>query len=110
LPEVAAGNAELCRLARQLDPSRLTVHVSNRWKKHPHFEADDVLCVNAYPGVWDPRNPQRDPARSAELWREDLAELHRLYPDRPILVAEFGHPAFEGVFGTSAVSSRTVAL
>ncbi len=69
--EVAAGNAELVRLAKRLDPSRLAVHVSDHWREHPHFEADDVLCVNAYPswaGQW--KTPPEKAARSgARGWR-----------------------------------------
>lgn len=105
-PEVAAGNSELVRLAKSLDPTRLAVHVSDHWtsaspvepREHPQFEPDDVACVNAYPS-WSGR--ARDPgyqlASSGRFWRENLARLHSKYPGKPILVTEFGYPSLEGV-------------
>ncbi len=99
-PEVAAGNRELVRLAKQLDPSRLAVHVSDHWQQHPNFEADDVLCVNAYPSVWAlQQDPTYDLAQSTVFWRDQLAALHAQYPDKPILVTEFGAMSFHGVRG-----------
>jgi len=98
-PEVAAGNAHLIRVAREADPTRLAVHVSNHWRDQPHFEEDDVLCVNGYPTL-DRRGLAGDSgydlAESTVWWCDGLAELHARYPDRPILVAEFGYAALEG--------------
>jgi GNAT superfamily N-acetyltransferase len=121
-PEVAAGNATLVKLARALDPMRLAVHVSNRWRAgqsarygaqyeadaaavagggaETQFREDDVICVNAYPtlnrrGYAGERD--YDPALSTQFWREELARLSGKYPGKPILVAEFGHASFEGV-------------
>ncbi len=92
--EVAAGNAELVRLAKALDPTRPAVHVSMHWREHPHFEADDVICVNAYPS-WKGL-PAGDGA--ARFWREGLATLHEAHPGKPILVTELGHASLEGTF------------
>ena len=98
-PEVAAGNAHLIRVARELDPTRLAVHVSNHWREDPHFAEDDVLCVNGYPSL-NRRglggDPAYDLAASTAWWRDGLSELHARYPDKPILVAEFGYAALEG--------------
>ncbi len=101
-PEVAAGNATLVELARMLDPTRLAVHVSDHWREHPAFEADDVVCVNSYPSMGPLAadvHPDEtyDLAQSTAYWREELRVLHTLYPDKPILVTEFGHPSFHGV-------------
>ena len=83
-PEVVAGNEQLMRLARSLDPTRLAVHVSDHWNsghgRKDRFAQDDVLCVNSYP----------DPAAGAAYWAEELERLHRAYPGKPILVTEFG--------------------
>ena len=65
-PEVAAGNRELVLVARELDPTRLATHVSMKWWRDPHFEADDVVCVNAYP-AWRGRPADGGAGRS---WRE----------------------------------------
>lgn len=99
-PEVAAGNAELVRLAQDLDSTRLAVHVSDRWGAHPHFECDDVICVNGYP-TWSGgmAGPRGRFAESIRFWAEGLAGLHEQYPDKPILVTEFGYPCLEDVFG-----------
>ncbi len=92
--EVAAGNRELVALARELDPTRLAVHVSHHWQAAPNFEADDVICVNAYPSVYgryEQSDPAYDFAQSTTFWREGLARLHARYPTKPILVTEFGY-------------------
>ena len=101
-PEVAAGNRELVELAQALDPTRLAVHVSNHWRDEGDFQADDVICVNAYPSFDAHRETgvgAYDLARSTRFWRERLAALHERYPGKPILVSEFGHPALVGVRG-----------
>lgn len=103
--EVAEGNAELVRLAKQLDPSRLATHVSMKWNSAPRFEADDVCCVNSYP-TWYHHGMRKQfdftPAQGGAEWRRQLANLHEAYPDKPIFVTEFGHPAIEGTFGSMA--------
>jgi len=103
-PEVAEGNAALVRLAKSLDPTRLAVHVSDRWPQEPHFEEDDVICVNGYPSWgnrWRAEGPPYDFGESGRWWREHLAALHSQCPGRPILVTEFGYPCLDGVFGSA---------
>lgn len=99
-PEVVEGNGALVQWAKALDPSRLAVHVSDHWRQHPHFDHDDVICTNSYP-TWDGRGWKRRPDFDVEeatvSWREGLAQLHALYPDKPILISEFGYPAIQGV-------------
>ncbi|MCJ7550791.1 MAG: hypothetical protein MUQ30_14045, partial [Anaerolineae bacterium] len=99
-PEVASGNATLVRMVRDLDPTRLAVHVSNHWRKHPSFADDDVICVNAYPSVGAIVNGARidyDLSAASDFWRSGLAELHRHFPGKPILVTEFGYVSFHDV-------------
>ena len=97
--EVRESNNELIRKARALDPTRLCVHVSNRWMSHPSFDEDDVICVNAYPSL-DIKDrghvPGSDSKDAAEFWRTELAKLHQAYPSKPILVTEFGYCSFAG--------------
>ncbi|MBN1579421.1 MAG: GNAT family N-acetyltransferase [Anaerolineae bacterium] len=101
-PEVAEGNRRLVRFARERDPTRLAVHVSDRWQQHPHFDQDDVICVNSYPSL-DRRGFKGDItydwSESTRIWREGLQTLHEQYPRKPILVTEFGYASFEGVSG-----------
>jgi len=98
---VRAGNDELIRLAKQLDPTRFVVHVSDEWRSVPHFPHDDVICVNGYPNVSPWEGPLTGPNEAAALWRAALVRLNALYPDKPILVSEFGHPSLLGETGGS---------
>lgn len=103
-PDVAESNRALIRRARELDPTRLCVHVSNHWTDHPNFNADDVICVNYYPSIdWAGRGhtPGFDLTRSAGSWRTHLAVLHRRYPSKPILITEFGYCSFAGTHGNA---------
>lgn len=103
LPEVVAGNDKLVRLAKALDPTRLAVHVSSHWLLgHPHFDEDDVICVNGYPTISNRgmlHMPEHTVAMSRQWWIDGLEDLHRRYPGKPILVTEFGLPALEDVAG-----------
>ena len=102
--EVAAGNRELVELAQALDPTRLAVHVSNHWRGEGDFYSDDVICVNGYPSFDAHRRigvASYDLAASTRFWRDGLAALHERYPEKPILVSEFGHPVFQGLQGNT---------
>jgi len=102
-PEVAAGMTELVALARSVDPTRPAVHVSDHWREHPNFDADDIICVNAYPTIsarGARHKAEHTPAMSRQWWEEELEVLHLRYPDKPILVTEFGLPALEDVAGS----------
>ena len=98
-PEVVAGNAELVRFVKALDPARLVVHVSDHWTPNAHFDADDVICVNTYPFMrgrgWGNGDPLTA-AQTGEWLRAELVKLHAKYPHKPILVTEFGHAAIAG--------------
>jgi len=100
--EVVEGNRQLIRFAKKLDPRRLAVHVSNHWEQHPNFSEDDVICVNAYPSL-DRRGYEGqysyDLSKSTRFWHKGLQKLHERYPNKPILVTEFGYASFEGLHG-----------
>jgi len=100
--EVWRSNQELIRGVRALDPTRLCVHVSNHWRKHPHFDEDDVVCINHYPSMTLAARstiPTADLAESTEDWQSNLTKLRALYPDKPILITEFGYVSFAGTRG-----------
>ena len=102
--EVASGNRDLIRLAKNLDPTRLAVHVSDRWRQAPNFDADDVICVNAYPSWYERShkgNAGYELAQSTRFWRDELQTLHQRYPGKPILITEFGACSFQGVMGNA---------
>ena len=101
-PAVRAGNAELIALARSLDPSRLCVHVSNWWLSDPHFEDDDVICLNHYPSLGLTGRSAISTADLAEVtddWRRNLQSVRQSYPTKPILITEFGYPSLAGTKG-----------
>lgn len=103
-PGVAEDNRTLIRRARELDPSRLCVHVMNRWEDgHAQFEEDDVVCVNTYPTMdFEARGHQPgtfDVDGAVARQRDRLDALHRRYPSKPILIAEFGYCSLAGTFG-----------
>lgn len=113
-PEVADGNRQLIRLARELDRSRPITHVSDHWGTWTtgDFTEDDILCINWYPSLrrlipTDPwgfngrsavRVDQFDYSLGANDWQRELAIFHKRLPGRPILIAEFGYPSIEGVY------------
>ncbi len=102
-PGVAESNRQMIRHCRALDPTRLIVHVSNHWLD---FEEDDVICVNAYPSIEWPNgghNPATygDGSRAAMWWRDKLTGIRQRYPDKPVLVTEFGYCSFAGTHGHS---------
>lgn len=99
---VAASNRELITFARGLDHTRLCVHVSDKWEQHPNFAADDVICINNYPTNWyrlAQHQPHLDQRVVTEHWRTHLAALHERYPDKPVLVTEFGFCSLPNTFG-----------
>ena len=97
-PEVTAGNYELERHVRGLDPSRLATHVADHWFDDVRCDADDLICVNGYPALYhEPRCEPWDAATQAQWWAAHLERVHRKYPDKPILVAEFGMMAMRGL-------------
>jgi len=109
-PEVAAGNAELVRLAQSLDSTRPAVHVSDKWwDGDADFRADDVLCVNAYPCWAAAERGEGSVQEAAQRWTEKLKGLREQHPHRPIFVTEFGHPALEGACGCSVGEDRQSA-
>lgn len=97
IPEVAESNRKLVRHAREIDSKRLCVHVSNRWKLHPNFDDDDVICINGYPSLVKTR--KHDASDVRDVWRKGLENLHARYPDKPILITEFGFCSFTGLKG-----------
>lgn len=66
--------------ARKLDPSRFATRASAEWCdpfNTDEFSHDDLIMINSY-------------IAEKPFWEKNLAELRQKYPDKPILVAEFG--------------------
>ncbi len=91
--DIVAANTELVRYGKSLDPTRLWLHVSCEHSA-PHyspafFEADEVISVNYYPSLSSPDD-------STRAMKELLARLHADFPEKPLLVSEFGYPMIAG--------------
>ncbi|MCL1856790.1 MAG: hypothetical protein FWF84_04005, partial [Kiritimatiellaeota bacterium] len=99
MPEIAAANRELVRHAKARIPGGYAVHVCDRWPSEgaepSYLTEDDVLCLNGYPAVpWNPHEPRRYNRDDAPaFWTQKLPELAAKYPNKPILISEFGYPA-----------------
>jgi hypothetical protein len=94
VPEVTRSNQRLVQRARQLDPSRLCVHVSISGGAKGNFDEDDVVCVNNYFSIGMTNQAGFD--KLPGIWRRNLEGLHQRYPAKPILVTEFGAMARPG--------------
>ncbi|MBQ3151639.1 MAG: hypothetical protein IJB86_10395 [Clostridia bacterium] len=94
-------NNALIRLAKKCDPSRFCTHVSQgcHWDgtfeiEEPLFSYDDVICINAYVTAEYYGKCIRDGAaeHAKEFWDRNLEKFSRLYPEKPVVVTEFGYP------------------
>jgi beta-glucuronidase len=79
---------------RKADPTRPITFVSHRHLKDKALGIVDVLCHNFYYGWYSLCG---DLANAEKALNETLEELHKRYPDKPIIVTEFGADAIAGV-------------
>ncbi len=94
--DVARGIARLIRHVKSLDHSRPVTCVSNRGQSDRSLYAHDVLVLNEYFGVWGGTCPTttRGLEKSARELSRELDIIHRRYPKKPMIIGEFGAPAF----------------
>lgn len=98
-PEVATANDEMVRLVRGLDRTRPVTHVADHWFDEARFEEDDLICLNAYPVHFhDPHFAPEQREGQGNWWRDRLAKVHAKYPNKPIMVTEFGHMCISGTW------------
>ena len=111
--DVAEGNAELIRFGKTLDSSRPWTHVSNSFRKEGwenFYHADDVIVVNSYPTHWYKASEEEIAAglpRSTKIMQDTLKRLHDKFPEKPIVVGEYGFP--EGDAGEKGARKQAVA-
>lgn len=93
----------LLRRARALDPGRLVTYVANRAiEKNTAFALADLVAVNLYFGMWDGEvaGSRSDlETRVRRPTRERLAAIAGLFPDKPVLLSEFGTIGIPGSGG-----------
>ena len=93
-PEVAGYVAKAIAYVRQLDPSRLVTFASSRRDQDISMGTEDVISVNEYFGWYYGAMDEVGPM---------LDTMHAKYPDKPILVSEYGS---EGVAGWSRATAK----
>jgi beta-galactosidase/beta-glucuronidase len=93
----------LLRRAKVLDPSRLVTYVANRaYEKNRAFALADLVAVNLYYGMWDGDVAETVgdmDSRVHRPTRDRLAEIARLFPNKPVLLSEFGTIGIPGSGG-----------
>lgn len=116
LDVVNNANDELIKLAKKLDPTRLVTHVSQsvHWtseKVSGIFRYDDVISINDYP-TFDSRSNDvnYDFSRSFDLWTKNFKHLRELYPQKPIVVTEFGYATKQEVDGEKDEEVQALAI
>ena len=92
---VVRGNIELLRLAKALDPTRPVIAPSNRWPNDPIFTDTSLNSINVYLGVAAPYTGGMANIPGTIAERFDGVREH--YPNRPILVSEFGAWSLRGL-------------
>jgi beta-glucuronidase len=89
--------------AKALDPTRLATYVADRnLEKNRAFALADLVAANMYYGMWNgpvARDLAEIEARVYEPTRRALGELARLFPDKPIVLSEFGTIGIPGSGG-----------
>ncbi len=94
----------LLRRARQLDPTRLLTFVINNRDTNTHraFEDADVVAFNIYVGGYQGK-PANHVASVRQLIAKAAEEHIRrqlaFWPDKPMLVTEYGTPGIPGMHG-----------
>lgn len=80
-PEVASYVAKAIAEVHRLDPTRLATFASDKREKDVSMGPEDIISVNEYFGWYYGKLDDVGPM---------LDRMHRKYPDKPILVSEFG--------------------
>ena len=95
--DVLDNHRGLIQLAKKLDPTRLVTHVST-YSTDPncgnYFVYDDVICFNAYPTLnyrVERRNENYDYMESRQMILQTVENLRKLYPNKPVVITEFGY-------------------
>ncbi len=97
-PATVRGVVRMVRHMKRLDASRPVTCVSNQPLSDASFPVHDILAVNEYHGVWAEEDVTdvRGLARVRRGLSRTLDELNRRYPDKPVVITEFGAPTLPG--------------
>jgi beta-galactosidase/beta-glucuronidase len=93
----------LLRRARALDPTRLLTYAANRsYDQQRAFALADLVAVNLYFGMWEGETAEHQADLEARVRRptsEALVEIAGLFPEKPVLLSEFGTIGVPGTGG-----------
>jgi len=93
----------LLRRAKELDPTRLATYVADRkLEENRAFALADLVAVNLYFGMWEGEVAGRVGELDERVFaptREALRSVANHFPDKPILLSEFGTIGIPGSGG-----------
>jgi beta-glucuronidase len=86
---------KLIRRAKELDPTRLVTFVISSEDARPHaaYKDADLVAINVYKGVFDRETSLHINDLDARVTRPSVAHIRRqlrAFPDKPLLVTEYG--------------------
>jgi len=85
---------ELKEEAKKLDPTRPITFASCKHLEDKALDMVDVICLNFYFGWYSQCG---NLAEAEKLLDETLEKIHERYPDKPIIITEFGAGAIAGL-------------
>ncbi len=85
--------SELKEYVKSLDSTRPVIHTSHKHLQDVAMDIDDIIALNIYYGWYQLSGDIEAGVKKAI---ELVEEIHRKYPDKPIIITEFGA---EGVRG-----------
>lgn len=94
IPEVAGFIKRLVQFVKELDPSRLVTFASHRSVADLALGYVDVISLNYYRGWY---SEWGDIDKGIEVMLKELEEIRRRFPDKPIIITEFGADAVTGL-------------
>ncbi|MEM4627606.1 MAG: glycoside hydrolase family 2 TIM barrel-domain containing protein [Ignisphaera sp.] len=94
IPEVAEFIKRMAHLFKELDPSRPTTFASHRSIRDLALGHVDVISLNYYRGWY---SEWGDIARGTEVMLKEVEQIHQRFPEKPIIITEFGADAYLGL-------------
>jgi beta-glucuronidase len=94
IPEVAEFIKKLVQFVKELDPSRPATFASHRSVADLALGYVDVISLNYYRGWY---SEWGDIDKGIEVMLKELEEIYRRFPDKPIIITEFGADAVTGL-------------
>ncbi len=94
IPEVAEFIKRMSSLFKELDPSRPTTFASHRSTRDLALDYVDVISLNYYRGWY---SEWGDIERGTEAMLKEVEQIHQRFPEKPIIITEFGADAYLGL-------------